>query len=352
MVNVGILGFAHGHAMMFGGEWVRNPDLGVRIVKGWDADPARADKCAGDLRAMRAESAEEILGDDDIRAVVITSETCYHADLVEKAAAAGKTIILYKPMSLTMADADRIVAAADKYGVPFTMGYQMRSDPQNIKIKQLIDENTIGGVFTFRRRHALPTHLWDNFDSTWHVTPALNRDIFADDASHPIDLLNWLFGVPESVMAEMSTMHNPKVVNENGSALFKYGNGMIAEISCCFTCSAAESTTEVYGANGAILQNYGDVPATRLPRPEGQPGLKWFVEGSDNWIASEIPSPPAHGVRISSQARPFAEFLRGERPSICTAQEGRDSLRMVLACYVSSRYGERVRIDDPRVYDV
>ena len=351
-INVGILGFAHGHVLMFGGEWVKHPEMGVRIAAGWDADAARARSGCEVLGAAQAASMEDILSDPDIEAVVITAETKYHEELVEAAAAAGKAIILYKPMALTMQGADRIVAAVETYNVPFTLGYQMRVDAQNIQIKQLIEDKTIGDVYAYRRRHALPTHTWLGFDSTWHVNPELNRDIFADDSAHPIDMLNWLFGVPQTVMAELSTMHNDKVVNDTGVALFKYANGMIAEISCYFVCSAAEATTEVYGGKGSIQQYYGDVPATRLPRPVGQPGLKWFVEGDSDWTASDIASPKAHGERILGQAQALADFLNGKRPPICSAREGRDSLRMVLACYVSARNGERVRIDDERVYEI
>ena len=351
-VEVGILGFAHGHVMAYGGLWAKHPEMGVNIAKGWDADPERAENSVKALNAKTAKTAKEILDDINIQAVVISSETKYHVELAERAAEAGKSIILYKPMALTLEGADKIVAAVEKYNVPMTMGWQMRADPQNIKIRQLIQDKTIGEIYAYRRRHALGTHTWAGFENTWHASPELNRDIFADDASHPIDMLNWLFGVPESVMAELTTMHNPKVPNDNGIALFKYKNGMVAEISAYFTCSASEITTEVYGAKGSIQQYYGDGPGTRLPRPEGQPGLKWFVEGESDWTDSGIPSPQGHGERIAGQAQPFADFLNGRRPPICTAQEGRDSLRMVLACYVSSQNGERVKINDARVYDV
>ncbi|MCL1794109.1 MAG: Gfo/Idh/MocA family oxidoreductase [Oscillospiraceae bacterium] len=351
-VNVGILGFAHGHVMGYGGNWAKYPEMGVNVKKGWDTDAGRAENGAKALNAQKAEKIEEILDDSDIQAVVISSETKYHVELVERAAEAGKKIILYKPMALTLEGADRIVAAVEKYDVPMTMGWQMRTDPQNIKIKQLIKDKTIGDAYAYRRRHALSTHLSPDFCKTWHAAPELNRDIFADDASHPIDMLNWIFGVPETVMAELSTMHTPNVPNDTGVALFKYKNGMIAEISAYFSCSASEITTEVYGAKGAIQQYYGDGPSTRLPRPAGQPGLKWFVEGESDWTSSEIPSPKGHGERISGQAQPLADFLQGKRPPICGAREGRDSLRMLLACYVSSKTGERVSIDDARIYDV
>lgn len=351
MVRVGILGFAHGHVMSFGGRWISSPELGVKIVAGWDHDRTRAESsCAALGGAEVMESAEALVARADIDAVVVASETLYHPELCELAAKAGKTIICYKPLALTLADADRIVSTVEKYGVPFTVGYQMRIDPQNIKIKELIESGTIGDIYMYRRRHGLATHTWAGFEKTWHADPKLNRDIFADDSSHPIDMLNWLFGVPETVMAELTTMANPKVKNDNGVALFKYKNGLIAEISCYFTCSAAEITTEVYGSRGTIQQYFGDAPSTRLPH--GTEGLKYFVEGDTDWRLSGIPSPAGHGERIAAQAGAFADFLHGCRPPICSVYEARDSLKMVLACYLSSQTGQRVRIDDPRLYDI
>ena len=350
--KVGILGFAHGHVMAYGGAWVKNPEMGVKIVAGWDHDHARLTNCAAQLGGIGITSTPDQLLALDIDAVVISSETSYHAGLIEAAAAAGKAIICYKPMALTMAEADRIVAAVEKYKVPFTMGYQMRVDPQNIKIKELIHSGEIGDTFMYRRRHGLSTHTWGGFKDTWHNNPEYNRDIFADDSSHPIDMLNWIFGVPETVSAELSTMNSPDVPNDNGVALYKYANGMIAEISCPFSCSASEITTEVYAKKGSIQQYYGDGPSTRLPRAEGQIGLKWFVEGNADWTDSAIPSPAGHGERLGAQAQPFADFLFGRRGPICSVYEGRDSLRMVLACYLSAREGQRVRVDDPRVYEI
>ena len=349
MVNVGVLGFAHSHVMSFGKNWMEHPELGVKITGGWDRDPARcAESCAA-LNARPFPTPEELLS-SDIQAVVVSCETKFHPDMVEIAAAAGKDIILYKPMALTMADADRIVAAVEKHGVRFTMGWQMRCDPQNAKIKELIDSGKMGALTMFRRRHSLATQEMGNFETLWHADPELNRDIFADDSSHPINLMQWLFGMPETVLCEMSSMINPKIPNDTGIALFKYKNGMIADISCSFTTTAAEIGTELYGDKGSVQQYFVDGPSTKLPH-DTKTGLKWYFTGDPDWTVSEIESPLAHGERIYNQGTQLAQFLCGGE-SLCTAQEGRDSLRLVLACYVSARTGQRVSVYDDRVYDI
>jgi len=349
MVNVGVLGFAHGHVMSFGKYWIDHPELGVKITAGWDRDANRCTESCEKLGAQSFASAEELLS-SDIQAVVVTCETKYHPEMIEMAAAAGKDIICYKPMALTMEGADRIVAAVEKYGVRFSMGWQMRCDPQNIKMREIIESGNLGTITMFRRRHALATQEMGNFESLWHADPDLNRDIFADDSSHPIDMMHWIFGMPETVQCEMSSMINPRVPNDTGIALFRYKNGMLADISCQFTTTAAEIGTEVYGDRGSIQQYFDDGPSTKLPH-DVKNGLKWYFAGDPDWTVSDIESPAAHGERIYNQGARLAEFLTGGE-SVCSVHEGRDSLRLVLACYVSARTGERVSVWDRRVYDI
>lgn len=351
MYKVGVLGFAHGHVMSYAPEWAQHPEWGVKVTGGWDHDAGRAQSSCERLKTKAYPTVAALL-DSGVDGVVVSAETSLHAELVEQAARAGKAILCYKPLALTMADADRIVKAVEEYHVPFSMGWQMRVDPQNVRIKQLIEGGELGRVFQFRRRHCLSTHIWAGFKDTWHNKPETNRDIFADDSSHAINLMQFLFGMPTEVIARVTTANSPDVPNDNAVAVFSYPNGMLADISCCFSCSAAEVTTEVYLEKGAIAQYFGDGPATRLPRVPGMPGLKWFREGDQDWTDSGIASPQAHGERIVAQARPIADFFTGRVPSLCTAREGRDTLRLVLACYLSEREGARVRVDDPRVYEI
>lgn len=343
-IRLGILGFAHGHVGTYCGQWLKLPRDQVEVVAGWDHDPARAANAAEKLGLAVASSADALLGRDDIDAVVIGVETSLHADLVEQAAAAGKSIVLQKPLALTLDQADRIVTAVERAGVRFTLAWQMRVDPQNQKMKELLNGGTLGRVVMVRRRHGLATHTWPDFDKSWHADPKLNRGMWADDACHAIDFLYWLLGKPESVSAEIATLLNPRVPDDQGIAIFRYANGTLAEVGSSFTCVAGENTTEITCERGVIIQNYGDAVSCGVPRPATAPGLKWYTAESRDWIDSGIASPPSHGDRIAALAPEILAFLQGRRPAIATAAEGRDVLAMTLASYQSSAEGRRINL--------
>jgi predicted dehydrogenase len=343
-VRIGVLGVAHGHAGTYCDRWRQQPQLGVQMISGWDHDAARAERFGKRHQLELAASPQQLLGMKDVNAVLIAAETSRHADLVEQAAAAGKAIILQKPLSLTMDEADRIVNAVERHGVPFTLAWQMRVDHHNLKIRELLAGGRFGRVFMARRRHCLSTHLWADFDKSWHVQPGLNRDIFADDAAHPVDFLYWLLGMPESVTAEVGTLLNPKIPNDNGIAVFRYPGGQLAEVSCTFVAVAGENTCEILCENGMITGNCGDAVSCVVPRHPGVAQLKWYLKGDNTWTVSDLPDITGQEDRVAGLAAPLAEFLRGQRPPIATAREGRDVLRMTLACLDSAAEGRRIKL--------
>jgi predicted dehydrogenase len=341
-INVGVLGFAHGHVGVYCDAWAASPELGVRVLAGWDHDVDRGGRAVEARRLRAFTTPEALLREGGVDGVLIGAETSLHAELVEQAAAAGKRIILQKPLALTLEQADRIVAAVERHGTAFTVAWQMRVDPQNLQMKQMIDSGVLGRVYMIRRRHGLSTHVWPGFENSWHVKPELNRGMWADDASHAVDFLLWLRGRPVSVMAEIATLRDPRVPDDHGIAVFRYADGTFAEVASSFVCLAGENTTEIVGEEGVIIQNYGDGPSCQVPHPPG--GLKWFKRGANDWTVSPIVSPANHAERIRALAPELGAFLHGRRGPICTAQEGRASLRMTLACYESAARGCRITI--------
>jgi len=342
-IRLGILGFAHSHVNMYCAEWRQTG--AVQVVAGWDHDAARATAAQNQYQIEFAATPQALLARPDIAAVVITAETSRHADLVEQAAAAGKAIILQKPIALTLAEADRIVAAVQRAQVPFTIAWQMRTDRHNLQLQSLLASGEFGRVFMIRRRHGLPSQTWKDFEKSWHVQPELNRDLFADDSAHPLDFLYWLRGMPVSVSAELSTLLNPAIRNDTGLVTLRYADGSLGEVSCCFVALAGENVTEVICEHGVIIENYGDVPSCNVPRPPGGGAqLKWYFQKTGQWTVSDLPEIKNHGERLTGLAAPLAEFLHGQRPPIATAAEGRDVLRIVLACYDSANQGKRINL--------
>jgi predicted dehydrogenase len=346
-INLAILGLAHGHVGAYCDQWIKQPH-DIRITAVWDHDATRATAAQDKYRATRYDSVDVLLARADLDAVVIGAETSLHADLVEAAAAANKQIILQKPLALTMGQADRIAVAVEREELElekpcFTLAWQMRVDPQNLAMKHLIESAALGRIYMVRRRHGLSTHVWPDFQNSWHVKPEFNRGMWADDASHAIDFLLWLLGRPVSVSAEIATLRSEKVPDDHGIAVFRYADGTFAEVASSFTCLAGENTTEIVAENGVVIQNFGDGPSTQVPH--SSLGLKWITRGHKDWTISDIPSPQAHGERIAALAPQLLKFLQGQRPPVCTADEGRTSLAMTLACYQSAAQGRRVTID-------
>ncbi len=343
-MKTAILGFAHTHVGMYVEGWREQPALGIEVVAGWDHDATRLKEAATKFGLEGSADLAALLARRDVEAVVIGAETSRHADLVVAAARAGKRIVLQKPLALTLAQADAIVAVVAETGVPFTLAWQMRVDPQNLRMKQLVTDGTLGRILQVRRRHGLPAHLWAGFDRSWHVQPELNRGLWADDAAHAVDFLYWLLGPPRTVIAEIGTLVNPRMPDDNGIALFRYADGTFAEVVFSATCTAAENSTEIVGERGCAIQNFGDAPSCNAPRPADAVGLKWFVRDAKQWTDSGLPSPANHGARIKALAGPLADFLHGRRPPIATAAEGRDVLRLILACHESAASGRRLTL--------
>ena len=206
-LGIGIISFAHGHAGTYCNEMVRFPD--VKLVAGWDDHPERGKRNCDQFGMEFRPRIEDLLSDPAIGAVIVTTETSRHAEVIEKAAAAGKHILCQKPLATTLEDSDRIIAAVKKAGVKFSMAYQMRHDPLNLKMKELVDAGAVGNIAVVRRRHSLGVLLSPDFVNgltRWHFTPQYNVGMFFDDASHACDWFLWMLGKPVSVMAKSTRL--------------------------------------------------------------------------------------------------------------------------------------------------
>jgi predicted dehydrogenase len=341
--GISVLSFAHGHANVYCQVLRDFPD--VTLVSAWDDNQERGRRTAASFEMQFCEAVEQVLGDPLVDAVIVTSETNRHADLIERAAAAGKHVLCQKPLATTLEDCDRIIRAVRQHGIRFSMGYQMRHDPVNQKIKELLDAGAVGKVAIVRRRHSIPVLLDPGFvngPTRWHMDPVANVGMFFDDASHAADWFYWMLGRPTSVMAEIDNVVTDVAPDDNGIAIFRFAKGEIGVLLNSSTTLAAISTTEIYGSEGTIVQDFGDLPSTNAPRPAGAAALRMIHKGDRQWTEFDFPIPASHGERLKAVPRPFVDYVRGLTGQTISAEEGRVCVEMLLASYQSAREGRRV----------
>ncbi|WP_020579317.1 Gfo/Idh/MocA family protein [Actinopolymorpha alba] len=341
-VRIGVISFAHAHVNAYL-TTIAGLD-GAVAVAGWDDDRDRGQEGCRRFGLSFEADLDQLLARTDIDAVIVTSPTNKHAEHVVAAAAAGKHVLLQKPMALTLPDCDAIIAAVREHGVKFSMCYQMRADPVNQKIKALLDEGAVGRIAVVRRRHAIPMLLDPNFarPGNWHIDPVQNLGMFMDDASHAADWFLWLLGRPVSVLAEIDNVVTDTAPDDNGVALYRFANKEIGILLNSSTMLAAEATTEIYGDEGVIVQNYGDLVSSALPRPPGATALKLFRRGEPDWQDLGFPADTPHGSRIAAVPRPLVDYLHDRRGPLATAEEGKVCVEMILAAYESAREGRRI----------
>ena len=342
-IGIGVISFAHGHANAYCQRMLTYAD--VKLVACWDDNEQRGQKAADTYGMIYTPHVEDVLNHPDIQGVIVTCETNRHAEMVLAAAAAGKDILCQKPLALTLADCDRMAAAVDKAGVRFMMAYQMRRDPSNIKIKEILESGVLGKISLFRRRHAIPVLLNPSFVNgltRWHFDPEKNMGMFMDDASHATDLIHWMMGKPISVMAEIQNTVTDFSPDDTGVAIYRFSSGAMAVLVNSSVTLAAENTTEIYGDQGVLIQNHDDSPSTTPPLPPGAINLKLWTKSNPVWQDLGIPIPASHGERIAGVPRAFIDCLKDDTPPDVTAADGRISVEMVLGAYQSAKAGRRV----------
>ena len=344
-LGIGVLSFAHGHVRSYANVIKSFDD--AHLVACWDDDTERGRQAGSEYGIPYSTHLEDVLQRPDIDCVMIASETNKHADLAVAALEAGKAVLLQKPMAITLADCDRIIETVHRTNQWFSMAFQMRCDPQNIKMKELVQQNAVGRLGLIRRRHCIPVLFSQAFidgPSHWHTTREANRGMFFDDATHAFDWLVWMMGQPPvSVMAEVDNVLTHVAPDDTGIAIFRYADGMFAYVVNSSVTWAGENTTEIYGDKGVIIQNHGDAVSCSV-KPPSPIGVKLYQadKAQAGWQDLGLPIPASHGERIAGVARPFIDALKTGVP-MCTAEEGRISIEMVLAAYHSSETGHRIQ---------
>lgn len=330
-VKIGVLGlgwFGQKHARVL----AQLPQ--VELISVCSRIPDRARQVAEECGAKRACTRwEEFLADPEIEAVSIVTHVPEHRDAVLQALAAGKHVLVEKPIAATLADADAMIQAARAKGLIFMVGHILRFENRYAQAKVVVESGRLGKILSIYARRNIPGNV---ARSHLHILSSI-----VGDAIHDTDLMLWYLGDPvRSVYATTAfaaDVPHPDV----GWCVYNFAGGAkgVCESLWALTPNASyaiDAKMEIVGTEGAL---YIDCAEGGLAVQDRQ-GWKW--PDTMHW-------PDQHGRTVGAlqeELAYFADCVRlGRQPTIATPEDARAALRVVLAAEESARTQTIVRLE-------
>ena len=353
IVGCGTIAPTHAHALA-----ALQPE-GVRLTVCCDDVPERASSLAAQF-GLTVTSFEDALADPDVHAVSVCVPSGLHADLGERALRAGKHVVVEKPMDVSLAACDRLLAAQEASGKMLAVISQHRFDLASVTAKAALDDGTLGRL-VFAEARVPWYRTQEYYDSgDWRGTWALDGGgALMNQGVHTADLLRWLCGPVETVYAQARTLAHERIETEDVvAATLTFANGAIATLSASTALYPGFAVRlAVHGTEGSAIIE-GDMlhtletksgPAHARQAPNAH-ALQVAMGGTKAAAASveaeSTASDPAAlwGEAHQAQLSDFARCCRtGETPRV-DGVEGRKAVELVLAVYESARTGQVVRL--------
>lgn len=237
MTKVAFIGAAHIHTPGFIGNINKRENVSCKYV--WDHDLARAEKRANELPGAQATGdLNAVLGDPEVEAVLVCTETDRHEQVVLPAAAAKKHLFVEKPLGFAGADAYRMADAIEKAGVLFSTGYFSRGDAKLNFLKQQVEAGAFGKITRVRGSncHGGALGRWFDTDWRWMADPKVaGVGAFGDLGTHSLDILLWIFGEVDRVTAQLDTGTGAyEGCDETGEGMLRFKSGVIGTLAAAW----------------------------------------------------------------------------------------------------------------------
>lgn len=311
---------------------------GVELVAVWDSDGERGARRAAHYGVSFYEELEDLLEREDIDAVSLCAEPFRHPDLVEAVAAAGKHMLIEKPIAADLEGAARIVRAVEKHGVQAMPAYNLRFHPVALHVKELVDAGTLGRIARVRRLHGHSlAYEQGDFDAQqiarvvdWGDPVAERRDSLFFAGSHSALWFQWMFGSPQSIQCMTNTVTTGLEIEDNSIVLLRYPEGFVGIMESSETMLAQGSVVEIYGTEGVVLQLRGNLPSTRIWNSAITP-LMVFRRETDEWEFPALPPQFLRHERSYSSPGQFFEALLADVPVPTNVYDGYDSIAILVA---------------------
>jgi len=311
---------------------------GLELAAVSDADPERAKQAGTQWKVPYFPSYERMLAETDADVVTIATPSGLHAEQGIAAARAGKHVVMEKPMAISLTGADALVQACDKAGVQLFVVKQNRLNPPVQMLKRALDRNRFGRIYlaSCTVHWARPQEYYDQ--APWRGTWEFDGGAFMNQASHYVDLIQWLMGPVESVMAKTATLARRIETEDTGIAILKFRSGALGTIEVTMLAYPRnlEGSLTILGEKGSA--KIGGTAVNKIEHWE-------FADPDDDdkLIESANTNPPnVYGLGHLGYYRNVLAVLRGEAKADTDGRAGRKSLELILGIYESAKTGREV----------
>ena len=311
---------------------------GLNLVAVSDVVEERA-RVAGDAnRVPWFRSYTEMLKKVECDVVAIATPSGLHPEQGVIAARAGKHVVTEKPMAISLTGADELVHACDSAGVRLFVVKQNRLNAPVQMLKRAIDKGRFGKIYLANTtvRWSRPQEYYDQ--APWRGTWEFDGGAFMNQASHYVDLIQWLIGPVESVIAKTATLARKIETEDSGVAVLKFRSGALGtiEVTMLTYPKNLEGSLTILGEKGTAK-----IGGTAVNKVE-----HWIFadkDADDDQIELATTNPPnVYGYGHEGYYRNVLAVLRGEATPDTDGRAGRKSLELILGIYESAKTGKEV----------
>ena len=275
--------------------------------------------------------------------IIIGAPNFLHCDIAVRAAAAGKHIVVEKPLCLNLLEADRMIAACAQAKVKLMYAEELCFTPKYVRLKQLLDKGALGRPVLLKQceKHDGPhaAHFWDVERSGGGVT--------MDMGCHAIQFFRWLNGNDpvRSVYAQMSTsVHADKTRgDDNAIIILEFANGVTGLAEESWTkLGGMDDTAEIHGTEGVA---YADVLHGNSIRTYSARGVDYAVEKAGSTVGwSFVMYEETWNYGFPQEMQHFVTCVRNDEQPLLTGEDGKAVLEIIFAAYESAGSGRKVQL--------
>ena len=312
----------------------------AELVAVCDVEPQAFQAAAARTGATGFDHYGEMLAQTQADCVVLATPSGLHPAQATEAAQAGFHVMTEKPMATRWADGLAMVKACDEAGVRLFVVKQNRRNRTLQLLRQAIDGRRFGRIHmvTINVFWSRPQSYYDS--SPWRGTWEFDGGAFMNQASHYVDLLDWLIGPVESVMAYTGTLARAIEVEDTGVAAIKWRNGAMGSINVTMLAHPKnfEGSITILGENGTV--RVGGVAVNQIEHWE-------FAESHP--MDAQLDEASYQTTSVYGFGHPLyyenvIATLRGAAEPETDGREGLKSLELLIAMYRSARDGKRINL--------